>query len=85
MVKLLYSPHLITRKIMPENQEFPMLSLSSRITPEHLFYIRNHFPYPTVDIRTWGLSIKGCVNKPIYFRYHDLLNMPQVTLPVTLE
>ncbi|MGO4271166.1 sulfite oxidase [Paenibacillus sp. TAF58] len=85
MVNLLYSPHLITRKIMPENQEFPMLSLSSRITPEHLFYIRNHFPYPHVDMRTWRLSIEGCVNKPRYFRYHDLLKMPQVTLPATLE
>jgi DMSO/TMAO reductase YedYZ molybdopterin-dependent catalytic subunit len=70
---------------MPENQEFPMLTLSSRITPENLFYIRNHFPYPNVDMRSWGLCIKGCVNREIYFRYHDLLKMPQVTLPVTLE
>ncbi|MCY9695618.1 sulfite oxidase [Paenibacillus alginolyticus] len=82
---MLYSPHLITHRIMPENQEFPMLSLSSRITPEHLFYRRNHFLYPNVDMRFWRLSIEGCVNKPLYFRYDNLLNMPQVTLPVTLE
>ncbi|NEW09060.1 sulfite oxidase [Paenibacillus sp. SYP-B3998] len=62
-----------------------MLSLSSRITPENLFYIRNHFPYPNVDIRSWGLCIKGCVHREIYFRYDDLLKMPQVTLAVTLE
>ncbi|WP_217635273.1 sulfite oxidase [Paenibacillus sp. yr247] len=76
---------MITHKMMPENQEFPMLSLSSRITPENLFYIRNHFQYPIVDMRSWGLSIKGCVNRQVYFPYHDLLKMPQATLPVTLE
>jgi DMSO/TMAO reductase YedYZ molybdopterin-dependent catalytic subunit len=70
---------------MPENQEFPMLSLSSRITPENLFYTRNHFPYPNVDMRSWGLCINGCVNREVYLRYHDLLKMPQITLPVTLE
>jgi DMSO/TMAO reductase YedYZ molybdopterin-dependent catalytic subunit len=85
MINLLYSVHLITRKIIPDNQEFPMLSLSSRITPENLFYIRNHFPYPNVDMRSWRLCIKGCVNREIYFRYDDLLKMPLVTLPVTLE
>ncbi|MBD0381354.1 sulfite oxidase [Paenibacillus sedimenti] len=50
-----------------------------------MFYIRNHFPYPVVDIRTWELSIEGCVNRRIKFQYHDLLQMPQVSLPVTLE
>ncbi|NOV02261.1 sulfite oxidase [Paenibacillus planticolens] len=82
---MLYTPHLTTRKIMPEMQEFPMLSLSSRITPEHLFYIRNHFPYPIIDMRTWGLQINGLVNRPLYLRYHDLLQMHQVSIPVTLE
>lgn len=59
MIELLYSANLITRNIMPENQEFPMLSLSSRITPENLFFIRNHFPYPKVNMRSWGLIITG--------------------------
>lgn len=81
----MYSAYLITRKMMPENQEFPMLSLSSRITPEHLFYIRNHFPYPYVDILRWELSIHGLVNQPMCLRYHDLLKLPMVTRPVTLE
>ncbi|WP_338111659.1 sulfite oxidase [Paenibacillus aceris] len=62
-----------------------MLSLSSRITPEHLFYIRNHFPYLIVDMETWGLRIEGCVNRPICLRYQDLLHMNQVSIPVTLE
>lgn len=62
-----------------------MLSLSSRITPENLFYIRNHFPYPSVDVRSWGLHIGGFVDRPVYLRYQDLLQMQQVSLPVTLE
>ncbi|CAG7635836.1 sulfite oxidase [Paenibacillus allorhizosphaerae] len=62
-----------------------MLSLSSRITPDHLFYIRNHFPYPGVDVRTWELQIEGLVDRPIYLRYQDLNRMHQVSIPVTLE
>lgn len=62
-----------------------MLSLSSRITPERLFYIRNHFPYPDLDLRFWGMHVGGLVDRPIYLSYQDLLRMQQVSLPVTLE
>lgn len=70
---------------MPEIQEFPMLSLSGRVTPQHLFFIRNHFPYPYVDMRIWELQISGCVDRTYSLSYQDLLSMPLVTLPVTLE
>jgi DMSO/TMAO reductase YedYZ molybdopterin-dependent catalytic subunit len=82
---LLYSPQLITRKIAPENQEFPIFSIANWITPEHLFFIRNHFMYPVIDMRSWYISIEGCVNKPDHFTYQNLIRMPQITLPVTLE
>lgn len=62
-----------------------MLSLSSRITPENLFYRRNHFPYPSVDASKWELQISGYVYRPFCIRYKDLLHMHQVSIPVTLE
>jgi len=62
-----------------------MLSLSSQITPEHLFYIRNHFPYPAVDLSSWKLQLGGMVDRPAYYGYDDLLRMPQHSLSVTLQ
>ncbi len=62
-----------------------MLSLSSRITPEHLFYVRNHFPYPVVDLSSWKLGIGGLVDQPANYSYEDLLRMPQYSLAVTLQ
>ncbi|MCZ8515373.1 sulfite oxidase [Paenibacillus filicis] len=81
----LYHPQRIPRSVIPENQEFPMLSLSSQITPEALHYVRNHFPYPYLPAHDWHLNVEGCVRNPLQLSYNDLINMPQVTLPVTLE
>ncbi|MDF2960384.1 MAG: sulfite oxidase [Paenibacillus sp.] len=81
----LYNPQRIPRSIIPENQEFPMLSLSSQLTPGSLHYIRNHFPYPYIPMYDWHLDIQGQVQRPLQLYYKDLLRMPQVTLPVTLE
>jgi DMSO/TMAO reductase YedYZ molybdopterin-dependent catalytic subunit len=62
-----------------------MISLCNRVTPENLFYIRNHFTYPTVDVNKWRLQIEGFVSRPILLSYRDLLQMQQVSIPVTLE
>lgn len=82
----MYEPSLIPKSLIPENKEFPMFSLSSKVTQNSLFYIRNHMPYPElVDLAVWRLSIKGCVHSPTRLHYEDLLAMPRLTLPVTLE
>ncbi|NQX66140.1 sulfite oxidase [Paenibacillus alba] len=81
----LYHAGRIPRSIIPENQEFPMLSLSSRITPEFQYYIRNHFPYPALPLNDWVLKIEGLVHKPISLSYQALYQCPQITLPVTME
>lgn len=62
-----------------------MLSLSSQLTPVSLHYIRNHFPYPDIPAYDWHLDIEGRVRNPLKLNYKDLLRLPQVTLPVTLE
>lgn len=77
--------HLIPRKLNPENHEFPMLSQTDWVTPEPLFYVRNHLNYPNVDLEKWTLSIEGFVNQELKLSYSDLLSMRQVELPMTLE
>lgn len=77
--------HLLLRSIVPENQEFPMVSLSSRINPNELFFRRNHFPYPEVNFKKWALAIQGCVKKSFHLNYYALNKFPKVTLPATLE
>ena len=49
------------------------------------FFVRNHFPVPNVRDENWSLDIAGLVSKPLTLSYPDLLLMPSVRQPVTLE
>jgi len=49
------------------------------------FYITSIDVTPQVQLDQWSLSIQGLVQKPVTFRYHDLLNLPQHTMIATLE
>jgi DMSO/TMAO reductase YedYZ molybdopterin-dependent catalytic subunit len=80
----LYNPARIPRSVVPENQEFPVLALSSQLTPESFHYIRNHFPHPS-SLGGWQLDIQGRVRNSISLNYSDLKNMSMVSLPVTME
>src|SRR5206468_2401649 len=44
---------LIVREKSPVNLEFPFESLDSFLTPNALFYVRNHYPQPRIDLKTW--------------------------------
>jgi DMSO/TMAO reductase YedYZ molybdopterin-dependent catalytic subunit len=78
--------HLVPVSYFPsENLEFPMVTDPQTITPNELFYVRNHFEYPQIDINTWNLTIEGLVDRPIKFTYADLKSMNMVTLAATLE
>jgi DMSO/TMAO reductase YedYZ molybdopterin-dependent catalytic subunit len=73
--------HLIPRKLYLENQEFPMLAQTEWVTPSKLFYIRNHFLYPKIDVTAWRLVIEGLVERPVCLRYEELAVLPKKTLP----
>lgn len=62
-----------------------MIALNEWITPDHLFFQRNHFSYPVFDIREWHLSIDGSVATPARLLYSALKHFPHITLPVTVE
>ena len=50
-----------TIKAIPENSETPLEAICSWVTPTRLFFVRNHFDVPTLDVSDWRLTIGGCV------------------------
>ena len=41
---------------VPENSETPLENVRSWVTPTRLFFVRNHFDVPQIDLETWRLS-----------------------------
>jgi DMSO/TMAO reductase YedYZ molybdopterin-dependent catalytic subunit len=76
---------LIPREKDPDNLEYPFASLDSFLTPNKLFYVRNHFAMPKLDEKSWKLRVTGAVEKPLELTYADVLKMAARTLPATLE
>src|SRR5882757_7958087 len=79
------SAGLIIRQKEPRNLETPFEQLDSFLTPTELFYIRSHFPAPTLDIASYRLRIDGAVRKPFSLSYQQLRDMPSETRVATLE
>ncbi|MBU9722033.1 MULTISPECIES: sulfite oxidase [Bacillaceae] len=73
-----------TRSTDPEVQESPIHFLKSLSTSENLFFIRNHFPYPTLNSKI-SLRIYGEVYKPLVFHFEHFKQMKSKSLKVMLE
>jgi DMSO/TMAO reductase YedYZ molybdopterin-dependent catalytic subunit len=72
----------------PRGFEDPNLAplLASEITPTYLFYRIDINPIiPQVDSKSWNLTIKGLVEKPLTINYDQIRSMPSVQEYVTLE
>lgn len=78
-------PGLIPTKLQPENLECPLNIINTWVVPNDLFYIRNHFPYPNIDMAKWSLTVSGNVKQPLTLNYNDLQQMPQVSRHITFE
>ncbi len=76
---------LIIREREPVNLEYPFDQLEEFLTPNDLFYIRSHFKAPVLDRHAYKLAIGGAVREPFTITYEELLAMPSVTRPATLE
>ena len=76
---------LVVRQKSPLNLEYPFSSLSDWLTPVDHFYVRNHFPSPTIDEAAWKLRVEGAVAKPLELSLGDLRSLPPVTLPAVME
>jgi DMSO/TMAO reductase YedYZ molybdopterin-dependent catalytic subunit len=80
---------LIGRKIVrsesPLNLEMPFEQLEGFVTPTESFYVRTHFPIPSIDRNAWWLRVEGDVESSFAINYEQLLQIESVTIPVTLE
>lgn len=71
----------------PKGFEDPNLAtlLASEVTPTYLFYRIDVNPIvPQVDSKSWNLTIKGLVEKPLTVNYDQIKSMPSVEEYVTL-
>ncbi len=75
----------IVRSAQPLNLETPFSSLDGFVTPTKSFYVRTHFPVPSIDRGSWRLRIEGEVNQPFEIDYQELVSLPSQSAPVTLE
>src|SRR5262245_12837615 len=69
----------------PENSETPLDDVRSWVTPNRLFFVRNHFAMPTIDAETWRLRIGGCVRQPLELSFDDITALPERTVFATME
>ncbi len=77
---------MLVHRLEPLNCETPIPALIGGVVmPNARFYVRNHFPTPTLDATTWRLEVGGLVERPASLGLRDLTNMPSETRVVTLE
>jgi len=70
---------------LPTNLETPFDQVDTFLTPTELFYIRNHFQAPQLDLASYQLRIDGAVRNPFSLSYKELPDMPSETRVATLE
>jgi len=75
----------IVRDESPLNLEMPFETLEGFLTPTEAFYVRTHFPIPSIDRNAWWLHVEGEVDNPFAINYEQLLELESITIPVTLE
>lgn len=79
------SPRLTRVSEHPFNAEPPLVTFQEQLTPNDLFYVRNHFDVPEIQAETWNLAINGKVSSPQLFSLKDLRSLPTRKLTVLLE
>lgn len=78
-------PGFIVRQQQPPNLEMPFASLDSFVTPTERFFVRSHFPTPTIARREWTLEVGGAVERPFRVSFDELRGMPTQRRTVTFE
>jgi DMSO/TMAO reductase YedYZ molybdopterin-dependent catalytic subunit len=75
----------IQRSQMPLTLETPLAALDRAVTPNELFYVRNHFAVPNLQANTWRLRVVGAVERELELSLDDLRRMTPRTVTTTLE
>ena len=70
----------------PTNLETRLEQIHGLLTPNELFFVRNHAPTPLVDPTSFRLIVEGdAVERPVEFTYEDLLRLPTASTISYLE
>jgi DMSO/TMAO reductase YedYZ molybdopterin-dependent catalytic subunit len=69
----------------PENSEMLLENVHSWVTPNRLFFVRNHFDEPAIDMGSWRLRVEGCARRPRQWNMQELLALPQRSVFATVE
>jgi DMSO/TMAO reductase YedYZ molybdopterin-dependent catalytic subunit len=69
----------------PENSETPLEGVRSWVTPTRLFFVRNHFAVPSLDLATWRLHVEGRVKQHRAWTWDELNELPERTVFATVE
>jgi DMSO/TMAO reductase YedYZ molybdopterin-dependent catalytic subunit len=69
----------------PENSETPLGDAAGWVTPNRLFFVRNHFNIPNVERDKWELVLEGRVERPARWTFAELVAMPQESVFATVE
>jgi DMSO/TMAO reductase YedYZ molybdopterin-dependent catalytic subunit len=78
-------PGMVVRQKLPLNLECQFSSIKDWLTPTSQFFIRSHFPAPTLDIEAWRLRISGEVEKSVELSMADISAMNKTTFAATVE
>jgi DMSO/TMAO reductase YedYZ molybdopterin-dependent catalytic subunit len=70
---------------LPENSETPLDSVRSWVTPNRLFFVRNHFDVPVIDPAAYRLQLTGCVERQRVWTLEELARLPQRSVFATME
>lgn len=58
---------------------------ATALTPNHLFFVRNHGTIPPIDPSAYRLEIGGMVQQPLALALADLHALPRASLAATLQ
>ena len=76
---------MILHNDRPEDLETPVKYFDTWVTPLDAFFVRQHLPRPTIDPAAHRVTLNGLVAKPLELTLADLQQLPQHTVPATLE
>ncbi len=76
---------MILHSDRPEDLETPVEYYNSWLTPNDVFFVRQHIPRPEVNADSFALTVNGKVAKELHLTLADLSKLPQHTVPATVE
>ena len=88
---LRFSPHGWAQRqdsgggLQAQAASFDLGLLDDWLTPNELFFVRNHSTVPNISAHDWKLAFAGAVSAPFELTYEDLVAERREQLTVTLE